>query len=98
MYIMDGIVYAGEPVESLEVMNVKPLDDMMMLITFSSGETRLFDATILKGPVYEALRDEKVFKNPVVEYGVVTWNDGVIDCSPEYMYKNSYEYPQVSNY
>lgn len=52
MYIMDGIVYAGEPTESLEV-KVKPLDDMIMLITFSNGETKLFDATILTGQVYE---------------------------------------------
>ena len=93
MYIMDGIVYAGEPTESLEVTKVKPLDDMIMLITFSNGETKLFDATILTGQVYESLKDDKIFKNPVIEYGVVRWNDGDIDCSPEYMYKNSYEYP-----
>ena len=31
MYIMDGIVYAGEPTESLEITKVKPLDDMIML-------------------------------------------------------------------
>lgn len=98
MYIMDGIVYAGEPTESLEVTKVKPLDDMIMLVTFSNGETKLFDATILTGQVYEPLKDDKIFKNPVIEYGVVTWNDGDIDCSPEYMYKNSYEYPEVASF
>lgn len=82
MYIMDGIVYAGEPTESLEITKVKPLDDMIMLITFSNGETKLFDATILTGPVYEPLKDDKIFKNPVIEYGVITWNNGNIDCSP----------------
>lgn len=97
MYIMDGIVYAGEPTESL-VTKVKPLDDMIMLVTFSNGETKLFDATILTGQVYEPLKDDKIFKNPVIEYGVVTWNDGDIDCSPEYMYKNSYEYPEVASF
>ena len=71
MYIMDGIVYAGEPTESLEITKVKPLDDMIMLITFSNGETKLFDATILTGPVYEPLKDDKIFKNPVIEYGVI---------------------------
>ena len=84
MYIMDGIVYAGEPTESLEITKVKPLDDMIMLITFSNGETKLFDATILTGPVYEPLKDDKIFKN--------------IDCSPEYSYKNSYDYPEVSSF
>ena len=98
MYIMDGIVYAGEPTESLEVIKVKPLDNMIMLVTFSNGETKLFDATILTGQVYEPLKDDKIFKNPVIEYGVVTWNDGDIDCSPEYMYKNSYEYPEVASF
>ena len=101
MYIMDGIVYAGEPTESLEITKVKPLDDMIMLITFSNGETKLFDATILTGPVYEPLKDDKIFKNPVIEYGVITWNNGNIDCSPEYSYKNSYrsyDYPEVSSF
>ena len=98
MYIMDGIVYAGEPTESLEVTKVKPLDDMIMLVTFSNGETKLFDATILTGQEYESLKDDKIFKNPVIEYGVVTWNDGDIDCSPEYMYKNSYEYSEVASF
>ena len=92
MYIMDGIVYAGEPTESLEITKVKSLDDMIMLVTFSNGETKLFDATILTGPVYEPLKEDKI------EYGVVTWNDGNIDCSPEYIYKNSYEYPEVSSF
>ena len=88
MYIMDGIVYAGEPTESLEITKVKPLDDMIMLITFSKGETKLF----------EPLKDDKIFKNPVIEYGVITWNNGNIDCSPEYSYKNSYDYPEVSSF
>lgn len=70
----------------------------IMLVTFSNGETKLFDATILTGQVYESLKDDKIFKNPVIEHGVVTWNDGDIDCSPEYMYKNSYEYPEVASF
>ena len=37
-------------------------------------------------------------ENPVIEYGVITWNNGNIDCSPEYSYKNSYDYPEVSSF
>lgn len=92
MYIMNGIVYGGEPVASIEISNVKVLDDMIMLISFSTGETRLFDATILQGEVFEPLKKEGVFKNPVIDHGVVTWDDGNIDCGPEFMYNNSYEY------
>lgn len=92
MYIMNGIVYGGEPTTSIEISSVKVLDDMIMLVSFSTGEIRLFDATILQGEVFESLKRESVFKNPVIDHGVVTWNNGDIDCSPEFMYNNSYEY------
>jgi Protein of unknown function (DUF2442). len=69
---------------------------MIMLITFNSGETRLFDATILKGPAFEPLKTPEVFKSAFVEYGVVCWMNGEIDCSPEYMYSNSFEYSAAS--
>ena len=95
MYVMNGIVYGGEPVTSVEISSVKVLDDMIMLVSFSTGETRLFDATILQGEVFEPLKREEIFKNPIVDHGVVTWNDGNIDCAPEFMYENSYEYSMV---
>lgn len=95
MYIVNGICYAGEAVDNIEVNSVKPLEDMMMLITFSSGETRLFDATTLKGSAFEELKDEAVFKNVSIDHGVVTWLDGEIDCAPEYMYANSYAYEMI---
>ena len=68
---------------------------MIMLVSFSTGEKRLFDATILQGEVFEPLKKEDVFKNPVIDHGVVTWDDGNIDCAPEFMYDNSYEYSMV---
>ena len=95
MYIMNGIVYGGEPVTSVEISSVKVLDDMIMLVSFSTGETRLFDATILQGEGFEPLKREEICKNPIVYHGVVTWNDGNIDCAPEFMYENSYEYSMV---
>lgn len=92
MYIMNGIVYGGEPVANIEISSIKALDDMIMLLLFSTGETRLFDATILKGEVFEPLKKEDVFKSHVIDHGVVTWNNGSIDCAPEFMYNNSFEY------
>lgn len=91
MYIINGVVYGGEPAESMQIISVQPLDDMIMLIKFSTGETRLFDAAILNGKVFEPLKQEKIFKNPVIERGVITWGNGNIDCAPEFMYSNSYE-------
>lgn len=95
MYIMNGIVYGGEPVTNIEISSVKVLDDMIMLISFFTGETRLFDATILQGEVFEPLKKKEIFKNPIIDHGVVTWDGGNIDCAPEFMYDNSYEYSMV---
>ena len=92
MFVYNGVVYGGEPKKCLSVISVKVLPDHVMLITFSNGEERLFDASILKGEVFEALQDEDNFKSAYVDHGVITWMDGEIDCAPEFMYQNSYEY------
>ena len=63
MFISNGIVYASERPENVQIIAVKPLDDMMMLLTFSTGEQRLFDASVLNGPAFAPLTDEKIFKD-----------------------------------
>ena len=95
MYYCDGFVCGGEPEATVKVIRVKPLPDGMMILTFNNGEDRLFDATILNGLIYADLRNDEVFMAPVLDHGVVTWKDGEIDCAPEYMYKNSFEYARV---
>ncbi len=95
MYIVDGICYAGTNHEQIEVSEVDVLEDMMMLVTFSSGETRLFDASCLKGDAFEPLKNEAVFLGAKVDDGVVCWADGEIDCAPEYMYQYSYAYERI---
>ena len=62
------------------------------MLTFSNGETRVFDTTELRGSGFRALEDVEVFENVSIDHGVVTWQDGEIDCSPEFMYDHSYEY------
>lgn len=96
MYIENGIAYAGTPAKEIRVRAVKALDDMMMILTFTSGERRLYDATqLLAYPAFQPLRDEAVFKSAAVEYGTVVWNDGEIDIAPETMYVNSYAYDEI---
>ena len=98
MFYFDDCVYGGEPKKPIKITNIKVLHDMMMLLTFSNGETRLFDATVLNGIAFEPLKDEKIFADAVLEHGVVTWQNGDIDCAPEYMYEHSYEYaPMLAN-
>ena len=44
------------------------------------------------GSAFSSLKNADIFQTPKVEHGVVTWNDGQIDCAPEYMYEHSYAY------
>ena len=96
MFVLNGIVYASERHEDIQIIEVKPLDDMIMILTFSTGEKRLFDATILNGSAFEPLTDAATFKQCTVTDGIVTWMDGEIDCAPEYMYENSYAYDDTA--
>ena len=95
MYIMNDICYAGEMQEDIKVMDVKPLRGGMMLVTFSTGEKRLFDTTKLQGAAFDPLKDEKVFSNPVLFHGVITWNNGELDIAPETVYRDSYAYDTI---
>lgn len=97
MYIVNGIAYAGTAVQDMRVASVKPLDDMMMLVTFASGERRLYDATqLLEYPAFQPLRNDAVFKAASVDHGVVTWMDGAIDIAPETMYTTSFPYEEMA--
>lgn len=94
MYLMNGIVYANEPTKDIKIKEVKPLSYGMLLLTFTSGEKRLFDTTILQGSAFMPLSEEKVFRDISVSHGVVSWMNGDIDCAPEYMYENSFVYEE----
>ncbi len=96
MYIINDICYAGEPKECIEITNVKICKGYTMLVTFSTGETRLFDASTLKGPVFEPLKNVEVLKNIKIEHGIPTWLDGTIDVAPEYIYEHSYKYEHLN--
>ena len=92
MYIVNDICYAGEMQEGIRVTEARPLRGGMMLVTFSTGEKRLFDTTTLRGPAFAPLEDEEVFSHPVIFHGVITWNHGEIDIAPETVYRDSYPY------
>ena len=94
MYIVDDVCYAGTPSKEIRVAEAWPLVGGMMLVLFSSGEKRLFDATILDGPVFEPLQSEDVFATARVEHGFISWADGSIDIAPEYVYANSVPYDE----
>ncbi|MEE3481354.1 MAG: DUF2442 domain-containing protein [Lachnospiraceae bacterium] len=94
MFIKDGIVYASNKSDSIRVENAKLLSDGIIIVTFTTGEKRLFDTTELRGEVFEPLKDPAVFSSLKIDHGVLTWANGDIDCAPEYVYDHSYEYPE----
>ena len=97
MYIVNGVAYAGTSLQDMRVSAVKALDDMMMLVTFASGECRLYDATqLLEYPAFQPLKDKSIFKAASIDHGVVTWLDGEIDIAPETMYANSFPYDKMA--
>ena len=95
MFELNGILYAGSPKEMLKIKDAKITGNMMMLLTFSSGEKRVFDEKILKGDVFKQLENDDVFRSFEIVHGAVTWLNQNIDCAPEYMYANSYAYDDV---
>jgi hypothetical protein len=99
MYIVNGIAYAGELTPGIEVANVIALDDMMLLLTFNTGEKCLYDASaLLKYPAFDQLKDIDIFKTVKIAHGVVVWLDGDIDIAPETMYKDSFPYQDAVAY
>jgi len=99
MYIINGIAYAGEFKKDIEVKDVVVLDDMILLITFNTGEKRLFDATsLLRYPAFKLLENEKIFMSVKVEHGVLIWLEGDLDIAPETLYKDSYAYPEIFDF
>ncbi len=94
MYIVNDVCYAGELQAGIKVTAVKPLRGGMLLVTFSTGEKRLFDTTKLQGAAFAPLADEKIVSEPTLFHGVITWMNGQIDIAPETVYRDSYAYEE----
>lgn len=93
MFVVNGIVYAGEPREELKVSDASLIDDFYMLLTFSSGERRVFDGKkLLEYPAFFPLTNQKIFDGFKINRGILTWQDGEIDIAPEKLYEMSWPY------
>lgn len=97
MYVVDGVCYAASEAKEIKVKDATLLRGGMILVTFSNGEKRLFDTTLLTGSAFEPLKDEEVLKNMSVFHGVITWMDGEIDIEPETVYQESYPYDSLKS-
>lgn len=96
MYIIDDVCYAGEKTQNIKIKEAKALRGGMLLLTFSTGEQRLFDTTLLKGSAFDPLKDEKILADFNIFHGVMIWMNGDIDIAPETMYADSYPYTSQS--
>jgi len=71
------------------VISVVPKDDFQMLVTFSTGETKLFDARpYLEKGVFTRLKNLELFKQAYVAFDTVCW-PGDLDIAPETLYDRS---------
>ena len=90
MYIIDGIAYAGERAKPLRVCGIRPLEQHRIWLRFTNGEAKVFDFTsLLDTPAFAPLRDEAVFRDVYIDYGVPEWDNGNIDLDPTYLYEHS---------
>lgn len=67
--------------------NVMP--EYRLQLSFTNGETRIYDAApLLEWPAYRALKDVDFFNAARVAFGTVCWPDD-IDCCPDRLYRDS---------
>ena len=66
---------------------VKALNGYKLMIKFSTGEEKIYDASneISQG-VFQALKDKGLFANARIARGTVVFNDD-LDIAPETLYK-----------
>ena len=89
MYIKDGIAYAGEEAPPIRVSGIRPLPGHRLWIRFSTGEAKIADMTpYLSTPAFEPLRDEALFREVYIDYGMPVWQNGDIDIAPETLYRD----------
>ena len=62
-----------------------------MKLQFNDGSIKRFDCKplIAQLPAFKALGNEEVFRKIELDGWTVTWLNGTIDLSPEYLYENS---------
>ena len=65
--------------------------DYRLALTFNTGEEKVFDGKeyIRTHPLFAPLQDETKFRNFELDGWTVSWMNGALDISPEYLYCNA---------
>ena len=75
------------------VIAVTPTDNHELILTFTNGERRIFDARpLLTMPVFKPLLNKSFFQAVKVAYGSVAWPQD-IDYCPDTLYMESVALP-----
>jgi len=81
-------IISGSPLGP-RVTTVIPTDDYKLLLTFTNGERRIFDAKpLLDMAVFKPLLNKSFFQSVKVAYGTVIWPQD-IDYCPDTLYSES---------
>ena len=73
----------------INIINVKPLKEYRLLLTFQNGEIKVFDMKpFLNKGIYKALVDENIFNSVTISFDTIEWKN-VADIDPEFLYTKS---------
>jgi len=79
----------GELNMYLSVINVKPLADYHLLLTFENNEEKLFDVKpYLELGKFQELKNTELFQTVKISFDTIQW-DNNLDLDPEYLYNKS---------
>ena len=78
------------------VTDVEAKEDYTLLITFTGGEQRVYNARpLLEKSIYSPLKNLAFFMEAKADCGTVVWDDDV-DIAPEHLYECSFPVRGVS--
>lgn len=73
-----------------EIIDVKPLEDYKLLLTFDNNVKKIKDMKpYLNKGVFKALQDKSIFNRVSIVLGTIAWGD--IDMCPDSLYESSKE-------
>lgn len=73
----------------LSVIDVKPLENYQLLLTFANGEKRKFDMKpYLDIGIFKELKNTMLFKTVRINFDTIEWANEA-DLDPELLYQNS---------
>lgn len=74
-----------------KIINVKPLENYELEITFDDNVIKLKDMKpYLSRGVFQALRDKRIFQSVKISFNTISW-EGDIDLCADYLYETSKE-------